>query len=173
MTDLISMVCPPGMGCPLTSGFGLPEILLWVLTFALTFTVISKLGFMSKKPAALVALALGFFVLMAAPSALITAIAGMSTGMIALIIGAIIILGLIGLAQPMSPVYDKDQKLTGYQPWMQAHGTAIAAVLIIVAALVFWTYGGADLIGIGALPSIGTIPWILIIIGLAVLWMLF
>jgi hypothetical protein len=177
MVDFISMVCPPGVSCPLTSGFGLPEILLWVLTFALTFTVLTKLGVFGKKPAALIALVLGFFVLMAAPAALITAIAGMSTGMIALLIGAIIILGLIGLFQPETAVYSPDGKSVSYVPWMKAHGTAIAALLILLAAVVFFGYGGADLIGLPELasiiPSIGAIPWILIIVALAVLWMLF
>ena len=71
MADLINMVCPPGASCPLTSGFGLPEILLWVLAFAVVYTFASRI--MGKKAGALVSIALGFFVLMAAPAALITA----------------------------------------------------------------------------------------------------
>ena len=173
MDGLLSMVCPPGSACPLTSGFGLPEVLLWVLTFALTYTIISRLGFMSKKPAALVALALGFFVLMAVPATLISAIAGMSTGMIALIIGAIIVIGLLNAVQPKQKIgVTPDGKTEVYADWLQVHGTSVAVVILVLAGLIFWTYGGAGLIGITSLPSIGAIPWILIIIGIAILWML-
>lgn len=172
MTDFLSMVCPPGTSCPLASGFGLPEVLLWVLTFALLFTALQKLKIMDKKPAALVALALGFFVLMAVPATLITAIAGMSTGFIALMIGAVIVFALlIGVLPETLLGKDKDGKPITYN-FVQMHGTSIAIVMILAAALIFWTYGGAELIGITSLPSIGAIPWILVIIGIAVLWML-
>lgn len=172
MTDILSMVCPAGTGCPLISGFGLPEILLWVLAFALTFTALQKLKIMDKKPAALVAIALGFFVLMAIPATLITAIAGMSTGFIALMIGAVIVFALlIGVLPETLLGKDKDGKPVTYN-FVQMHGTAIAIVLILAAALIFWTYGGASLIGLTTLPVLDVGTWILIIIGVAVLWML-
>jgi hypothetical protein len=173
MADILSMVCPPGTACSLTSGFGLPEILLWVLSFAVIYTFTTRI--MSKKPAALVSIALGFFVLMAAPAALITAIAGMSTGFLALTVGLIIVLAIFGAVGPKAHIPDiKDGKIVGTKEvdWMKAHGTAVAVVLIALAGLIIWTYGGAQLIGITSLPAIGAVPAILVIVGAAVLWML-
>lgn len=175
MTDLINMVCPPGTACSLTSGFGLPEILLWVLSFALIYTFAARI--MDKKPAALVAIALGFFVLMAAPAALITAIAGMSTGFLALTVGLIIIVALFATLRPVSKVPVGIDEKTGKvklaeTDFLGAHGTAVSVVLIALAGLIVWTYGGAQLIGITSLPAIGAVPVILVIVGAAVLWML-
>ena len=170
MADILSMVCPPGASCPLTSGFGLPEILLWVLSFAVIYTFANRI--MGKKPAALVSIALGFFVLMAAPAALITAIAGMSTGFLALSVGLIVVVAIISMVRPVQVVgKDKDgNPITA--DWLGAHSTAVAVVLIALAGLIIWTYGGAQLIGITSLPAIGAVPAILVIVGAAVLWML-
>jgi hypothetical protein len=159
MADILSMVCPPGTACSLTSGFGLPEILLWVLSFAVIYTFTTRI--MSKKPAALVSIALGFFVLMAAPAALT--------------VGLIIVLAIFGAVGPKAHIPDiKDGKIVGTKEvdWMKAHGTAVAVVLIALAGLIIWTYGGAQLIGITSLPAIGAVPAILVIVGAAVLWML-
>ncbi|MFH0929430.1 MAG: hypothetical protein V1818_03685 [Candidatus Aenigmatarchaeota archaeon] len=176
MTNLINMVCPPGTSCALMGGFGLPEILLWVLSFAIVYTATTKLNFMGKKPALLASLAISFFVLMAAPAALITAIAGMSTGFLALMTGAIVIIALFGAFRPMQLKYkaNKDGKmvLDEQNDMLAQHSTAVSVVLLLAAGLIFWTYGGAQLIGITSIPSIGAVPWILVIIGAAVLWML-
>jgi hypothetical protein len=177
MADLISMVCPPGMSCPLTSGFGLPEILLWVLSFALIYTAVTRLKIMDKKPGVLVALALSFFVLMAVPAALITAIAGMSTGFLALMTGLIIVVAIFATVAPMSKVPigtdDKGNVQYAKADFLGAHSTAVAVVLLLLTGLIIWTYGGAQLIGVGSLPVIGAVPLVLIVVGIAVLWMIY
>ena len=170
MADLISMVCPPGMNCPLTSGFGLPEILLWVLAFAIIYTFANKI--MGKKAGALVSIALGFFVLMAVPAALITAIAGMSTGFLALATGLVIVVAIFSMLRPVQVTFDKDGNAVAQTDYLKEHSTAVAVVLVGLAGLIIWTYGGAQLIGITSLPPIGTVPIVLIIVGIAVLWML-
>lgn len=175
MANILDLVCPPGVGCPLTNGLGLPEILLWVLSFAIIYTAVTKLKIMDKKPGVLVALALSFFVLMAAPAALITALAGMSTGFLALITGLIIVVSVFAMVKPVQilKVKDKDgNEVAQTVDWLTMHSTAVAVVLLVLAGLIFWTYGGAQLIGITSLPVIGAVPWILVIIGAAVLWML-
>lgn len=177
MTDLINMVCPPGAGCPLTNGFGIPEILLWVLAFAVIFAVLSKIKVFGKRSAALVAIALGFLVLMAVPAALITVLASMSTGLLVLIVGLIVLVALITAVIPQVVVTDpKTGQVIHKYNWLEEHGTVIAIVLVILAGIIFWASGGAALIGLGALPSalvsIGMSSWILILAGVAVLWML-
>jgi len=172
MDGILSMVCPPGTACPLTS-MGLPEILLWVLSFAVVFGVLSKLQIFGKgkSATALISIVVGFMVLMAAPAALITVISGMSTSLITLAIGVLVFIALIEFSGAKWIIQtDKGPKIAG--SWHQGHGTALAAILILATIAVFWTSGGAALIGLGALPPIGTIPIVLIIVGVAVLWML-
>ncbi|MBN2202990.1 MAG: hypothetical protein JW700_02305 [Candidatus Aenigmarchaeota archaeon] len=172
MTNLINMVCQPGTACALTSGFGLPEILLWVLAFAVTYATMTTLKIIDKKASALISMAIGFFVIMAAPAALITTIATMSTGLIVLIIGALV---AISMTYAVGPVFaDKDEKgnIKGTYNILQVHGTTIGLVIVGLTAVLFWFSGGAQLIGLTSLPSIGTVPWILVIVGAAVLWML-
>ena len=170
MADLINMVCPPGASCPLTSGFGLPEILLWVLAFAVVYTFASRI--MGKKAGALVSIALGFFVLMAAPAALITAIAGMSTGFLALATGLIVIVSVFSMLRPVQVKTDDKGKVIEVTDTLKQHSTIVAVVLMALSGLIIWTYGGAELIGITSLPAIGAVPIVLVIVGAAVLWML-
>jgi len=163
--DLINMICPPGSGCPLTNGFGLPEILLWVLAFAVIFGVLIKLKMFSKAPTALISIALAFLVLMATPAALITAISTMSTGLLILAIAFIALMGLVSITSAGSlekVVVMKDGKpveLVKPVEIFQKHGTLVFLAILAIAALIFVSAGGFS--------------WIAVLVGLAVLWMLY
>jgi hypothetical protein len=176
MTDLINMVCPPGTACPLTA-MGLPEILLWVLTFAVAFGVLSKLKILSRAPAALISIVVGFLVLMAVPAALITVIASMSTGLVAVGIGLLVLLALIEISNSKTLHNFGTSDKPNYQavhPFLK-HGTAMAILMIIVAFVIFVASGGWALVGFGAIPilsGLGMGTWLLVIVGAAVLWML-
>jgi len=162
---LFDMVCPPGTGCPLDNllGLGLPETLLWVLAFAIIFGVLTQLKIFKRAPALLISIVAAFFVLMAAPAALITVIASMSSGLIVLAIGVIAIMALLAIATG---------GMNGPLVYWVKYSALVAIALVILAAILFTGSGGLALIGITSLPSIGTIPLVLIIIGAAVLWML-
>jgi amino acid transporter len=158
-------------GMAFLTGLGLPEILLWVLTFAVVFAVLTKAKIFSRAPSALVSIVVGFLVLMAVPAALITVIAGMSTGLVALAIGILVFISLIEIAGAKWIVQtEKGPQVAG--SWHQGHSTAMAVIVLVLAAIVFWLSGGAALIGFGALPVIGMGSWLLVIVGVAVLWML-
>jgi hypothetical protein len=157
------------------AGLGLPQVLLWVLSFAIVFAVLTKLGIFKRAPAALISIVAGFFVLLAVPLTLITVIASMSTGLVALAIGVLVIIVLLEVAQAKH--FDIDPKtnmpdLKTAKPWLMGHSTIVAAALVITSAVIFWASGGAALIGIPALPAIGMETWLLIIVGIAVLWMI-
>jgi hypothetical protein len=167
MTDLTT-------GMAFLTGLGLPEVLLWVLSFAVVYGILTKVAiFKTKAPAALVSIIVGFMVLLAIPAGVISIIATMSTGLIVAAIGFLVLLALIEVsnAKPLHNVGTSDKP--NYQPihpfWK--HGTIMTIIVIGVAALIFWMSGGAALIGLGALPAIGAGSWLLIIVGLAVLWM--
>ena len=158
------------------SGLGLPQVLLWVLTFAVVFEILVKLKILSRAPAAIVAVITGLFILMAVPGAVIAAISVMSTGMIVAAIGFLVVLALIevgnvkhvdivGKDKDGQPVYDVRHPF-------HAHGRILTLVVLGVAALIFIMAGGPALIGLSALPTIGMGTWILVIVGVAVLWMI-
>jgi len=162
-------------GMAFLTGLGLPEILLWVLTFAVVFGILTKLSiFKGKAPAALISIAVGFLVLLAVPAALITVIASMSTGMLAVGIGFLVLLALIEISNTKSiiklrtPEGEKTEKVHPFQN----HGTVMAILLIAITGAIFYLSGGWALIGFGALPAIGAGTWLLVIVGAAVLWML-
>ena len=159
-------------GLAFLTGLGLPEILLWVLTFAVVFEILSKLQIMRRAPAALVSIVVGFLVLLAVPAALIAVIATMSTGLVALAIGLIALIALLEVAGARHYVKDaKGEKVIAVAPYLSKHATTTAIVLLILAAVIFVASGGLPLIGIGTLPAISMGTWLLVIIGVAVLWM--
>jgi hypothetical protein len=162
-------------GLAFLSGLGLPQILLWVLTFAVVFEILKNLKILSRAPAAIVAMVIGFLVLLAVPVAVITAIATMSTGLIVVAIGFLVVLAIIEVGQirKLIPIKDKEGN-EGYQKAhpFEAHGTIMTILAIAVAAVIFFAAGGPALIGISVLPTISLGTWFLIVVGLAVLWML-
>jgi len=163
-------------GLAFLSGLGLPQILLWVLTFAVVFEILKNLKILSRAPAAIVAMVIGFLVLLAVPVAVITAIATMSTGLIVVAIGFLVVLAIIEVGQIRKSVpvsQDKEGKVTfGPGHPFEAHGTIMTILAIAVAAVIFFAAGGPALIGISVLPTISLGTWFLIVVGLAVLWML-
>lgn len=151
-------------------GLGLPQILIWVLAFAVSFAVVSKI--LSRAPATIISIVVGFLALMAAPVALITVLGTMSTGLLVLGIGIIVLMALLTVAGAHVDVKDKEGNIVGTKAWLAGHSTAVAAALIVLAAIIFVAAGGLPLIGIPTIPVIGWGTWLLIIVGVGVLWML-
>ena len=170
--DPISMICPPGSACPFTAGLGLPEILLWVLTFAVVFAVLTKLKIFSRGPSALISIAIGFLVLMAVPATLITVIASLSTGLIVVAIGVIVVMALLEVAGAKPIIGTDKEGKPVKEHYFVVHSTVTALALIAIAAIIFWFSGGAALIGITALPMLSGGTILLVIVGIAVLWMI-
>jgi hypothetical protein len=163
-------------GMAFLTGLGLPEILLWVLTFAVVFGILMKLKIFSRAPSALISIVIGFLVLLAVPAALITVIASMSSGLLVAAIGFLVLLAIIEFAnlRDMKIIgQDKEGKpIKDFNHPLHMHSTIMTIVVLGIAALIFWVSGGAAFIGIGALPAISMGTWLLIIVGGAVLWML-
>jgi hypothetical protein len=160
-------------GLAWVAGLGLPQVLLWVLTFAVVFEVLVKTRIFSRAPAALVSVITGLFVLMAVPNAVVQVIAGLSTGLVTLVTGLIALVALLEVAGAKHPVYSADGKnVVDYAPYLTGHKSVVAIVMLVLAGLIFAVSGGLGLIGITALPAIGMTTWVLIVIGVAVLWMI-
>jgi hypothetical protein len=158
------LTCIPGS---VLCGLGLPEILLWVLVFAIVFGILSVIkifGDKGKKINALIALVIAFFVLMSAPLSVMTVISSLSNSFVVLAVTLIVLMAFIyiALGESAKGTWDK------YARW-------VALALVLIAILVFMGAGGIGFIGIGTLPAIAfnveTIG--LILVGIAVLWMIF
>ena len=145
------------------TSLGLPEILLWVLAFAITFGILVELKIFKRAPSALISIVIGFFVLMAAPASVIAVIATMSSTLVLVAVGLLVLVTLLFAGGfGLGGFYGKIH-------WL------VELALIAIVALVFIGAGGLALIGI-SLPTlawIGSIPWILVVVGVAVLWMIY
>ena len=162
-------------GLAYVAGLGLPQVLLWILTFAVIFEILTKLKILGRAPAAIVSVITGLFVLMAVPGAVIAAISVMSTGLIVAAIGFLVVLSLIEVGQIKGNMKVKDAKGNeGNQPVhpFHAHGKIMTLAVLGVAGLIFTVAGGPALIGLTALPAISMGTWVLVVIGVAVLWMI-
>jgi len=153
------------------AGIGLPQILIWALTFAVTFAIVSKI--LSKAPATIVSIVVGFLALMAAPAALLVVLGTMSTSLLVLGLGIVVLVALLQIAGAKGKgIKNPKGELIGYENYLQSHSTAVAAVVIALAGIIFVAAGGLPLIGIPVIPAIGMGTWLLIIVGVGVLWML-
>jgi len=160
-------------GLAFVAGLGLPHVLLWVLTFAVVYAVLTKAKVFSRAPAALVSIVVGVFVLLAVPAAVIGVIGAMSTGLLIVATGILVLVALVEVAGARWIVTDKDGN-RGIHPqgnWLTGHTTAVAIGVLILTAAVFYISGGAALLGIG-IPAFGLGTWIVVLVGMAVLWML-
>jgi hypothetical protein len=162
-------------GVDFLNSLGLPQILLWLITFAIVFEVLLKAKILSRAPATLVAIAVGLFVLMAVPSAVIYAIEAMSTGLVVAAIGFVVILALIevGNIRVFKTVKnDKGQDVSVPVHPFHGHGKIMTITVLVIAALIFIMAGGPQLIGVNAIPTLNMGAILLIIIAGAVLWMI-
>lgn len=131
-------------GMAFLTGLGLPEVLLWVLAFAVIFGILTKLQIFGKGRAApaLISIVVGFMVLLAVPAALISVISSMSTGLLVVAIGFLVIMSLIEFTGTKAPYvqYDNQGKPAGigYDHPFKSHSTVVAILLIVIAAIIFW-----------------------------------
>lgn len=164
-------------GLAFLSGLGLPQVLLWLLTFAIVYELATRTNVVANdKIAAIIALVVGFLVLMAVPTAVITAISTMSTGMIVAVIGVLVVLSVFEMGQILKPVYHgKDEEgkdIKTYERPIHAHSTIATIVALVVAVAIFAMAGGPALIGIPSLsiPFIPAYAWFVVLAIAAVYW---
>jgi hypothetical protein len=143
-------------------GLGMSHVLLWVLTFAISFGILEVLkifGDKGKKVNAIVGVVMASFVLLAAPAATISVISNMSNSFVGLAMGIIILMALLQIAGAK----------TSYNSWTKY----IAIILAVIAVVVFLGAGGMALIGVSSIPSLAISPgmWIVAIVVIAVVWL--
>ncbi len=169
------------------ANLGFPEILLWLLTFAVVYGILSHAGEkgIPKSPAAraIIGIVSAFFVLFAAPANLLSVLTQMSSNLILIVIGLLVVIVFLEVAgvKAGNPVKITDPK-TGQTieklesvSVFEKYGREFGIALIIIAILMFIGAGGLGLLG---LPEVNltqsammTLIFFIVII-LAIVWMI-
>ncbi len=163
---------------------GLPEILLWLLVFAIVYGVLKQFKMPDSKPAqAIIAIAIAFLVLMAAPVMLVNVLTQMTSSLILVLVGLIVLIVFIEITGIKSsvPIFAKDKEGNYVKvdekkvKIFEKYGYAFAIVLGIIAILIFINAGGLGLIGVQNINLSGastTTVIFFIIILLAIFWLI-
>lgn len=170
MADTISMVI---------QRLGFPDILLWLLTFALVYGILSQVKVPASKSAqAIIAFALGFLVVMAAPANLLVFLTSMSSNLILVVLGLILLMVFLEVFGIKARRYSTDEKtgklkLEGEYSFLSEHPYTFAGGLIIIVGLLFVGSGGLGLMGL-SIPTNFNMTGVLLVaaIVIAVLWMI-
>ncbi len=161
---------------------GLPEIVLWMLSFAIIYGILDQAKTPgSKASRGIISVVIAFFVLLSAPVTLITFLSNMTSSLVLVIIGLLVLIVFLEVAgvKIRPPIYDdKTGELIGYDDKNKVsifmrYGYMFAAAFIIIAALIFVSAGGLQYFGlnINLSGAATTTTAFFIFIILAVLWM--
>ncbi len=142
---------------------GFPDLLLWLLTFAIVYGVLKQANIpKSEASRAIIAIVSGLFVLMAAPASLITIISKMSTNLILIVLGLLTLIAfleasgtkvahgvLVGGNPKDEGIYVRGRKPgRGAESVFKKHGLEIGIIVLILVGLVFVGSGGLSVLGI-------------------------
>lgn len=136
---------------------GFPQILLWLLTFAVLYGVLSQAKMPQNKGArTVIAMVIAFFVMISAPMNMINVMYQMSSSLILLLIALLIFIVFLETAGIKSaidvPEFDEKGKPTGKTKpkkisIFEKHSMLFLFAFIIIAVLIFISSGGLALLG--------------------------
>ncbi|MCD6477175.1 MAG: hypothetical protein J7K26_03395 [Candidatus Aenigmarchaeota archaeon] len=163
---------------------GFPQILLWLLTFAVLYGVLSQAGKggipKSKGARTIISMVIAFFVMISAPANFFIVLSEMSGGLIIFLIALLVFIVFLETAGIKSkikvPVTDKEGNVkikTETVSIFEKHSTLFLIVFIIIALLIFVSSGGLSLLGVEFNLNIQNNYTIifLIVIMLAIVWL--
>lgn len=153
---------------------GLPDMLLWLLTFAVVYGVLNQANVpKGKSVQAILALVVAFLVIMSAPTALLAFIASLSSNIVLVLVGLLVLVVLFEAfgIKNFLPTAEGGEA----HSFFSKYPTYFAAAFVILAVMVFIGSGGLDVLGI-TLPSnvnINTSGTVFMIgIMIAVIWLI-
>jgi hypothetical protein len=155
---------------------GFQDILLWLLSFAVIYGILSQTKILPKQSGALLAIGLSFLILLAAPANLLTFISSLSSNLVLVVIGVLLFLVLLESFGVKHTVMlpDKEGKIKPTQvSWLTQHPRVFQIGLLLIAGTIFVSAGGLSLLGL-SLPTNFNISGTIFIAGmiLAVLWLI-
>lgn len=166
---------------------GVPELLLWLLTFAVVYGVLSQIGEkgMPKSQAsrAIIAIVAGFMVLFAAPQNLLGVLTQMSSSLILIVVGLLILIVFLEIAgvkaskpyQLTDPKTGQTRTGTESVSVFEKYGREFGIVLVIITIAIFIASGGLDLLGFQNIAFSGQNVSSIIFFGIiliAIIWMI-
>lgn len=169
---------------------GFPDIVLWLLSFALVYGLLSHIGKKgmpeSNVARAIIGIVAAFFVLLSVPAQLITILSSMSTGLVLLVVGILVFMVFLELAGvKVSGGYsikktkdeqgkDVEVQAESFSHLFEKHSGVFAILLIMFAVLIFIAAGGLNLLGFNILLNSSTTMTLVIlgVIVLAVYWLI-
>ncbi len=166
---------------------GFPDVLLWLLTFAVVFGLLSQTNMpKSKASRGIISIGIATLVMLSAPASLILFLSQASSGLILIVVALLVVIAFVETAGVKAtikvPVRDKEGRITNYKEErvsiFSAYGKIFAIAFIIVAVMIFLGSGGWGLLGfgditlkgMGAESMLGIIFLAAVVIG--VLWMI-
>lgn len=176
-------MAPVVQGIQFLERLGFADIVLWLLSFALVYGLLSHIGKggmpESKVARAIIAIVAAFFVLLSVPSQLIMVLSQMSTGLVVLVLGLLVFMVFLELAEvrvgfKQEEVEPGKIKTTFGEKVFEKHANVFAVLLIIFAVIIFIAAGGLNLLGFNIFLSSSTTTTLLIlgVIVLAVYWLI-
>lgn len=143
----------------------LPEILLWLLTYAVVYGILSQVSIPKSKSArSIIAIVAGFLVLMSQPTQILAVLSQVAGDMLLVVIAILVLLVFVEMAG-----------IEKHKPHKHPHLSKIfLIVLVIIAVAIFVSAGGLRLLGWeGRVFNMdwNTILFLIIVIG-AIWWML-
>jgi len=167
------------------TNLGFPQILLWLLTFAVVYGVLSTVeGGLPKSQGAraIIAIVAAFFVLLGTPTSLISVLTKMSSSLILIVVGILVLIVFLEVAQVRVHGkirgYDKEGKPmegVGEMGLHQKYILEFGIILMLIVVYIFFASGGAQLLGMPNVyfnqQTIATIAFFVIIVG-AIAWMI-
>ncbi len=144
-----------------------PEILLWLLTYAIVYGVLQQVNIPQSKAArTIIAIVSAFLVLMSYPQEIILVLSKMASSMILVILALLILVVIIesvGLEDSAKP----------YKHNLMSK--VLMAFLVLVVVMIFIHSGGLRLLGISTGGGVGNIDWnslLFIILVIGAIWWL-
>ena len=160
------------------SNMGLPEIMLWLLSFAIVFGILEKLKFIPNKEInAIIAMVTGFLVLLATPLETISVLASMSQSLILVVLGLLVLLVFIevaGLRHIERWKDDKGQLHEAEVTFFSENKQVLGLGFLLVGILVFIGAGGLELLGwnVDLTGTLSTSMLFFVVVIIAILWMI-
>ena len=175
------------MALDLTSltNLGFPEVLLWLLSFAVVFGVLSQAGKegipKDKSIRGIIAIVIAFMVLFATPASLIATLSTLSTNLLLVILALLTFIVFLEAAGVKVTQHHPDLKKQGVKAKIgeksifDHYSTYFAIIFIVIVILLFVGAGGLNLLGFQniALPqtSMMTLLFFAVIV-MAVGWLI-
>lgn len=157
---------------------GLPDMLLWLLTFAVVYGVLNQANVpKGKSVQAILSLVVAFLVILSAPTMLLSFITSLSSNLVLVLVGLLVLVVLFEAfgIKHLVPLGAKGEAGAEAHSFFSRYPTVFAIAFVVLAALVFVASGGLQVLGV-SLPSninfnmSGTIFLVGIVV--AVIWLI-